>query len=434
MKKFKYLVKYGLKKRIFTKAFVISNVIVGLIVLGITLLPMIISSFTSEPETYHGTIWVLNQSEYDVDQIFDDLYPNNGPIENEVIFELVTDETYMETFYDLEEAADAMIVVEVVDEIVMIRLYNRSLDYASSLFIQDGLRNLQRLIYAQETNIDPGLVADTPTIIVANPHATDDTQMAIATTISTFLIIPLFILITTGVQFIGSEIIEEKSTKAIEIIIASVPPRTHFIAKISSIILFLLLQMLLYASFAILGVIINDALAGGGSGATWDIFLGGMGSLILETLVITFIVSILGSLLYLVIGAFIASLAINMEDYQQIQTPVMSILMLSYFGSIMASTMGSGVLLNILLYIPFASPMVIPASFLGGFIGWLEVLLSMGVLMLSIVLVVLLFAPAYRGSILSYDQSKLFKRIKNSFRQAKALKQNQKSYEENQRN
>ena len=45
MKKLKYLIKYGLKKRLFTKAFYISTAVIGVLIVGITLLPTIISRF-----------------------------------------------------------------------------------------------------------------------------------------------------------------------------------------------------------------------------------------------------------------------------------------------------------------------------------------------------------------------------------------------------
>ena len=58
----------------------------------------------------------------------------------------------------------------------------------------------------------------------------DDFSMILAA-IAPIFVVPLFIIITFGLQMIGTEIIEEKRAKAIEIIIASVPPKTHFVAK-----------------------------------------------------------------------------------------------------------------------------------------------------------------------------------------------------------
>src|SRR5690554_3008981 len=66
MKKLKFLVSFGLRKRIRSKAFVIANVIVGLIILAITVLPSIISLFADESDRIiDGKIKIVNTSTYD---------------------------------------------------------------------------------------------------------------------------------------------------------------------------------------------------------------------------------------------------------------------------------------------------------------------------------------------------------------------------------
>src|SRR5690554_5756634 len=66
MKKLKYLIKYGLKKRLFTKAFYISTAVIGLLIVAITLLPTIINVFTGEPtaEKVEDKITVVNTTGY----------------------------------------------------------------------------------------------------------------------------------------------------------------------------------------------------------------------------------------------------------------------------------------------------------------------------------------------------------------------------------
>src|SRR5690606_4370597 len=66
MKKLKYLIKYGLKKRIFTKAFYISTAVIGVIIIGITLLPTIIGSFSGEPggEVVDDQILIVDTTGY----------------------------------------------------------------------------------------------------------------------------------------------------------------------------------------------------------------------------------------------------------------------------------------------------------------------------------------------------------------------------------
>ena len=64
---------------------------------------------------------------------------------------------------------------------------------------------------------------------------------------------PFFFIITTLVQMIGAEINEEKSTKAMEVIIGNISPKEHLIAKIISCTSFTILQILLLVIYTIIG-------------------------------------------------------------------------------------------------------------------------------------------------------------------------------------
>src|SRR5690606_25614868 len=213
----------------------------------------------------------------------------------------------------------------------------------------------------------------------------------------------------------------------------SVPPKTHFLSKIISISLFQFLQLFLYCVYGVIGVLINELIAktaAPGMGS-WEQIMSELDVNAIPVLLLVFVSALLGATIYSVLGAFIASLAINQEDYQQIQTPVMMLLMVAYFGSIFAGAFQSKEILLVFAYIPFFSPLVLPVMLAMGFLNWFEITIGLGILIGSILLIMLLVSPLYRASILSYDQSSLFKRIKNTIQTAKALKENQKLYEEN---
>ena len=66
----------------------------------------------------------------------------------------------------------------------------------------------------------------------------------IAVSIMQIITMPLFMLIIFLVQMIGAEVNEEKTTKSMEIIISNVSPETHFLAKVLSSNLFVIIIML----------------------------------------------------------------------------------------------------------------------------------------------------------------------------------------------
>ena len=437
MKKLKYLIKYGLKKRLFTKAFYISTAIIGVLIVTITLLPTILMSFTDEPggEVIDSHIQIVDTTGYDlglaVEMVVDQVI-SNGYV-NEITFEQSTDPNDIPdlTFYNTDYANRAVVYIYLDSNLVKVSVFNGGIHFAISNVLSGYLPELQRLKY----NIDnPGTIEEigqAPVSYVANPYAEDNELQMLIGSLSTVVIIPIFILITIALQFIGTEIMEEKSTKAIEIIIASVKPRTHFFAKILSIMIFLVVQLIVYVIFGLIGVGLNELIASGQvSGAgSWAALAGALGPVILPTLVITIICAILGALIYSIIGAFFASLSVNQEDYQAIQTPVMMILMISYIGGIFA---GASQLTEVLLffaYFPFSSALVLPVAFAAGQIGWLEVFIGFALMSATAIGLMAVFTPLYRASILSYDQSGLWKRIRNTYRTSKVLKENQKLYE-----
>jgi ABC-2 type transport system permease protein len=437
MKKLKYLIKYGLKKRLFTKAFYISTAIIGVLIIAITLLPTIIGSFSDEPggEVIDSHIQFVDTTGYElglsVEAVVDQMISNG--FDNQIIFEQSTNPNDIPdlTFYNSNYANRAVIYIYLEADLVKVSVFNGGIHYAISTVLNSYLPELQRLKYHIDNPGSINEIGAAPVSYVANPYAEDTELQTLMSSLSTIVIIPIFILITIALQFIGTEIMEEKSTKAIEIIIASVKPRTHFFAKILSIMIFLVVQLLVYVLFGLIGVGINELIASGqtSSSGSWGDLVGVLGPIILPTLAITIVCAILGSLIYSVIGGFFASLSVNQEDYQTIQTPVMMILMISYMGGIFA---GASQLTGVLLffaYFPFSSALVLPVAFAAGQIGWFEVFIGFGVMAATAVGLIAIFTPLYRASILSYDQSGLFKRIKNTYRTSKVLKDNQKLYE-----
>ena len=61
-------------------------------------------------------------------------------------------------------------------------------------------------------------------------------------------------LIIFLVQMIGAEVNEEKTTKSMEIIISNVSPKTHFLSKVLSSNLFVIIQGLLLFVFGLIGI------------------------------------------------------------------------------------------------------------------------------------------------------------------------------------
>ena len=63
----------------------------------------------------------------------------------------------------------------------------------------------------------------------------------------------------------------------------------------------------------------------------------------LQFIILLFIVNILA---YAIIAGVLASMTTNIEDYQQLQSPIMIIMMMGYFIAIMASTFDGSIFIE----------------------------------------------------------------------------------------
>ncbi|WP_162163996.1 ABC transporter permease [Acholeplasma hippikon] len=450
MKKLKFLVKYGVKKRLVSKAFLIANAVIAVIMIGIMLVPSIMGSVGSQLTKIDDEIVIVNHSTYDEGDKDFTAYIKNYISSYIGAYMMVDNVTYIESdlvppldYYTQKHTEDGLVYLyreliepsldpnDVNNYVIKAKVYDTKMNSVLKTALEASLKELNRIKYMLDNNVDNALIIDLVPEYVENP-ASGGGISELLVGLAPIAVIPLFILITFAVQGIGMEIIDEKSTKAIEIIIASVKPTTHYVAKIASIIIFQIIQMAMILTYALIGLGLNAFVNGvSGGSETWSALLGDIAPMIVPVVSLVFICAILGATLYAILGAFIGSISLNQEDYQQTQTPLMLLMTAGYLGSMLAGLSQSGLLLSIFTYIPFFAPLSIPITYLMGYISLFEAIVGIVVLIASVFVLGLLIAPLYKASILSYDQSKLFKRMKNAYKNAKALEANKRMYEEN---
>ncbi len=417
MKKFKFLVKYGLKKRIGRKAFLISNIVIAIMMIAIINIPSIISLFGgNEPENQHIYISVINEtSETGLTGDYSLLL--NEPYEGYDFYVLTPLDISEFNEDDFWLNQDVDITVKIAGTVAnpAVILYSKNPEYnyylASKLELQ--------LINYQIADYQPPSI----TTIYA-PDYEDPEQEAAISSITSLLILPMFILIVMATQFVGVDIIEEKSTKAIETIISSVPAKMHFLSKIAASILFVIIQGGLTIAYAAIAALVGK-LSSASSAITLPAGTTSLLSYLTEiipnwpvVLIISVLFMIVGTLFYLVIAALFASMAVTQEDYQQFQTPLMLTLLAGFYISIFAPLAGGYTFMKVMAFIPIFTPILAPIAFATGLISVVEAIISLVLVVIVLVLALYIVAPVYRISILSYDQTKFVARIKGYFKKA----------------
>jgi ABC-2 type transport system permease protein len=114
---------------------------------------------------------------------------------------------------------------------------------------------------------------------------------------------------------------------------------------------------------------------------------------------------------YSLLSAITASMTTNMEDYEQVSSPVVMINLVGYYLVIMASLFNGSLFIRILSYIPFISTMLSPALFILGQIGTVDVVISVIIMIGVIYLLIKYGLRIYKVGILNYSSSNIWKKM-----------------------
>ncbi len=410
MNKFKYLVTFGLKKRVWRKAFIITNAILGIAILLIVNIPALIDIFGpdhEQPDPFQ--VIVINDT---TDQTYDlsgsiDTYINNEFIEDSYEIKGTTYED-SDDFWD-DEDVDILLIFSGDLQSPDIDMYIKPSHTQSHLVnnIQRFLNDYQGIEYANFNLIEPDQNGEDD-----NGRLAPEDRMFIEGIVS-ILFLPMFMLIVFATQFLGVDIIEEKSSKAIETIIASVPAKVHFLSKITASVGFLFIQGSLLIIYGLLGAGLGRMMASTVDTEALSLFAE-LSTRIPDwpiLLVLAILFMLVGTVLFLTLSALIASIATTQEDYQQFQAPLVLILISGFYIGIFLPMMGADNLIKIASFIPLFSPFVGPIAFATGVTSLWHALVSLLILMLTVILFMYLISPIYKVAILSYEETKFFRRI-----------------------
>ena len=255
----------------------------------------------------------------------------------------------------------------------------------------------------------------------------------------------MFIVLFSGM--VMSSVIEEKSSRVVEVLVSSVKATELMFGKIIGVALVALTQFLLWIVLTGLiigiigGVVGMDRITGGvdqsqirqlqemsmNAGPTLDLqaladttaagegptgleaVLGTLSSLNYAQLGVAFLLFFLfGYLLYASLFAAIGSAVENEADTQQLQLPVTIPLLIGFLVAFYAFRSPESSLVWWFSMIPFTSPIVMLARLPFGVPNW-ELALSIGLLVLTFIACAWLSAKIYKVGILMYGKKSTFK-------------------------
>ncbi len=432
-KKLKLLIKDGIRKKLNTKWFKIANIILLLIIVLLTNIDSVINFFGgdfSDPTK----IYVVDNTNTFYNDLNKSLEESLKIIQTKIeIEEYKKDATKLKSDIKDNESKDIILEINKVDNEYISTI--TSFNYVDAITVElltNSLNNIKKAKELESSNIDIDELnkINTPMTINRTYLNEDlDENYELIEYISGLLIpafiVPFFMLIIIVIQMIGAEINEEKSSKSMEIIISSVSPKVHFISKIITANLYAIIQSILFILYIVIGVFIRglitktnltQSFGGNISGLLTQFVESGMLHKILTCLPWVIIMILLSFVAYSLLAGILASMTTNQEDFQQLQTPIMIIIMIGYLVAILASTYEKSTFIIILSVIPFLSSIIAPVLLLIGQIGLLEIMIAIILLILTIYVLIKYGSRIYKVGILNYSGNNLWKKIFTSLK------------------
>lgn len=224
-------------------------------------------------------------------------------------------------------------------------------------------------------------LSELPTVEILNPGAVDP-------------LIRYFVAIAFGFVFllsaqifgqtIAQSVVEEKSTRVVELLISAVPVRALMAGKVLGNTVLAVGQIVVLAAIAVVGLTVTDQIE----------LLQGLGS----ALVWFTVFFLFGFILLAALFAAAAAMVSRQEDIGSTTTPLLILIMAPYFLVIFFND--NPLVLSIMSYVPFSAPVGMPMRLYLGEALWWEPLVSLAILVVTCVLAIVVGSKIYENSLL----------------------------------
>jgi len=206
------------------------------------------------------------------------------------------------------------------------------------------------------------------------------------TGVAIIAVVILYTLLALFSQFVAQGVVEEKSTRVVELLLATLRPWQLLAGKILGLGVLGLVQIVVVAVIGVVGAVAFGVVS--------------FPAQLIGTVVAVVAWFVLGYAFYAAVFAAAASLVSRQEDLPSVITPTSMLLFAGLFISIRAATDPTGGLARVTSFIPGLSPLVMPVREAAGGVAWWEVLIAVALMLVGIAVVVRLGGRIYAGALL----------------------------------
>lgn len=435
--KLNFLINSSLKRKIKTKWFLVANIIIAVLIVGIINVDSIIKLFGGDFDE-KTKVYVIDNTNVSFDVFENNLKEYSKSLdESGEIFEVIQYKKGVENAKEVltTKEKDSILIVLNNDQSNIMSasiISSNSIDTYNYQIINTALNTTKTIIAINElglTNEEYNKISSPIQIErerINSDSTTDDENMEmVMTTVFPVIILPFFMLSIFLIQMIGAEVNDEKTTKSMEIIISNVSPKTHFFSKVIAGNLFVIFQAILLLIYGGVGLYIRKLISGNcivnGLGDTiknsLDIVLNGpIGDKLVYIIPLTLLLMLITFIAYSLVAGIFASMTTNTEDFQQVQTPMVIISVIGYYLAVMAGVFKGATFIKVLSFIPFISAILSPSLLVLGQIGIFEIIISILIMIVFIFVLIKYGLKIYKVGILNYSQTSVWKKIINSIK------------------
>jgi ABC-2 type transport system permease protein len=216
--------------------------------------------------------------------------------------------------------------------------------------------------------------------------APDADQTGERTGVAIIAVVILYTLLALFSQFVAQGVVEEKSTRVVELLLATLRPWQLLAGKILGLGLLGLVQIVVVAVIGVVGAVAFGVVS--------------FPAQLIGTVIAVVAWFVLGYAFYAAVFAAAASLVSRQEDLPSVITPTSMLLFAGLFISIRAATDPTGGLALVTSFIPGLSPLVMPVREAAGGLPWWQVLVAVALMLVGIAVVVRLGGRIYAGALL----------------------------------
>ena len=398
------VMKFTMKDLVTKKSFIISTIIIlVLIVIGFNI-PKIIKSFTGDHDeskmviidkdnVFNGELKALEELDTDYEIMVENYTEEDAKalIENETIYSAIV----------IEEDTNGIKIRYIVKDTTMMEKVPESIvnlitaGYKNMKIAQLGLS--QKQLEAMNPNFEFQL------------EQTSEERAAGNIFVIMIISMILFFAIYYSAFQVSSSITTEKTSKIIETLATSTSPRTIVLGKTIGIGIVGILQLVLIVATAFVSAklfldsdLLNSVLD--------------MSNITIGLGFLTAIYFLLGYLAFAFLYALTGSTVSKPEDVQSANGPVAILAMAGFYLSYFSMMNPTSSMNKAAAILPISSPFCMPFRVMMGLADGKEIAISIGVLILTIVLVAKIAIKIYSNAILNYGSKLSFKDLKKMYK------------------